>query len=253
MEHKTQPVLGVNISAINLNQALIICREYILKNIPAYICVAPAHSIMDCYEDKTLQAIFNRSGLTTPDGMAVVWILRFRGYKTVSRVYGPDLLLSMCELAEKEGWNNYFYGSNEPILKDLQIELKKRYPGLQISGSFSPPITEGNITENDKVIRAINQDKPDIIWVGLGSPKQEYWMDNHRTKLNAPLLIGVGATFDFISGNKPQAPIWIQQSGLEWLFRLLSEPTRLWSRYKKYPKFVLLVILELLGITKSRT
>ncbi len=199
---------------------------------------------MDCYDDVKLKEIFNKSGLTTPDGMAVVWILKMKGNKTVSRVYGPDLLLSLCELSNKEGWKHYFYGSTNQVLNKLQTRLLKEYPEVNICGAYAPSIQVGKITERQEVIDNINQLEPDIVWVGLGSPKQEYWMSEHREKLNAPLMIGVGAAFDFVSGNINQAPTWIQRGGIEWLYRLLNEPRRLWRRYIKYPKFVLLVLKE---------
>ncbi|MCD4802646.1 MAG: WecB/TagA/CpsF family glycosyltransferase [Anaerolineales bacterium] len=244
MNQLRQNILGVMISVIDLDQALAYCQDQIETRQPSYICVAPAHSIMDCYDDVKLKEIFNKSGLTTPDGMAVVWILKMKGNKTVSRVYGPDLLLSLCELSNKEGWKHYFYGSTNQVLNKLQTRLLKEYPEVNICGAYAPSIQVGKITERKEVIDNINQLDPDIVWVGLGSPKQEYWMSEHREKLNAPLLIGVGAAFDFVSGNINQAPRWIQRGGIEWLYRLLNEPRRLWRRYIKYPKFVLLVLKE---------
>jgi len=243
-----QNILGVMVSAIDLDQALEYCQNQIETHQPAYICVAPAHSIMDCYDDKYLKEIFNKSGMTTPDGMAVVWILKIKGNKTVSRVYGPDLLLSLCELSNETGWKHFFYGSTNQVLNQLQINLLAKYPEVNICGTFSPPVQDEKITEQQEVIDKINQLDPDIVWVGLGSPKQEYWMSDHRGKLNAPLLIGVGAAFDFLSGNKNQAPKWVQRSGIEWLYRLINEPRRLWRRYIKYPKFVMLVLMEMVGL-----
>jgi len=244
MNQLRQNILGVMISVIDLDQALAYCQKQIETRQPSYICVAPAHSILDCYDDIQLREIFNKSGLTTPDGMAVVWILKMKGNKTVSRVYGPDLLLSLCELSITTGWKHYFYGSTNQVLNKLQTRLLKEYPEVNICGTYAPSMQAGKITERQEVIDNINQVDPDIVWVGLGSPKQEYWMSEHRGKLNAPLLIGIGAAFDFVSGNINQAPKWIQRSGIEWLYRLVNEPRRLWRRYIKYPKFVLLVLKE---------
>ena len=243
-----QNILGVMISVIDLDQAVAYCQNQIKTRQPTYICVAPAHSIMDCYEDGYLREIFNKSGLTTPDGMAVVWIMKLKGNKTVSRVYGPDLLLSLCELSNKSGWKHFFYGSTDQVLNQMLAKLLTEYPDVKICGSYAPPFKVGKITERQEVINNINQLNPDIVWVGLGSPKQEYWMFEHRGKLNAPLLIGVGAAFDFLSGNKNQAPKWVQRSGFEWLYRLIDEPRRLWRRYIKYPKFVMLVLKEMVGL-----
>jgi len=248
MDYQRQSILGVDISAINFDQTINVCGRFISEKELIYICLAPAHSIMDCYHDNRIRDIFNGSRLTVPDGMAVVWILKLLGNRSVSRVYGPDLLLSMCELSTREGWKHYFYGSTEPVLKELQRNLLSEFPELDIAGAHSPPHTEGKIIEDQVIIDKINIAAPDIIWVGLGSPKQDQWMADNRERLEAPLLIGVGAAFDFVSGSTKQAPLWIQQSGFEWLFRLLNEPGRLWKRYIQYPKFVVLVGLEFLGI-----
>ena len=252
MKFKRVNILGVEISAINMEQALDYCSEAIKRDKKSYICVAPAHSIMDCVADGDLRKIFNRSGLTTPDGMSVVWILKLRGNKSVSRVYGPDLLLSLCKRSESLGWSQYFYGSTNEVLESLRTNLEKWYKELNIVGTYSPEFKENHIIESNDMVAKINQLKPDIIWVGLGSPKQDYWMHNHRERLNAPLIIGVGAAFDFVAGSKRQAPIWIQKIGLEWLFRFLNEPKRLWKRYRQYPRFVLMVLLELIGIRVVR-
>lgn len=248
MDYQRQSILGVDVNPINFDQTLNMCSRFIRDKEPVYICLAPAHSIMDCYYDNNIRDIFNKSRLTVPDGMAVVWILKLRGNRSVNRVYGPDLLLSMCELSAREGWKHYFYGSTESISRDLQKYLLSKYPELEIAGAHSPPHTKGKIVEDQGIIDKINKAAPDIIWVGLGSPKQDQWMADNRDRLEAPLLIGVGAAFDFISGNIKQAPYWVQQSGFEWLFRLLNEPGRLWKRYSQYPLFALLVGLEFLGI-----
>lgn len=248
MDFQRQSILGVNVNVINLDQTLGLCGQFIRAKEQVYICLAPAHSIMDCYNDNIIRKIFNNSKLTVPDGMAVVWILKLGGNRSVSRVYGPDLLLSLCELSSLEGWKHYFYGSTLPVLNDLQKNLHNDFPDLDIVGVHSPPYNKGKIDEDQGIIDKINQAAPDIIWVGLGSPKQDLWMADNRERLDAPLMIGVGAAFDFISGNTEQAPRWMQKSGFEWLFRLISEPGRLWRRYIQYPLFVLLVGLEFLGI-----
>jgi N-acetylglucosaminyldiphosphoundecaprenol N-acetyl-beta-D-mannosaminyltransferase len=239
-------VLETNISLIEFGQTLEYCSEIIKKDDRTYICLAPAHSIMDCYDDEIVKTVFNGSGLTVADGMAVVWILKMKGYQAAERIYGPDLLLALSDLSEKEGWIQYYYGSTDQVLEDLLTNLKGEFPGLKIAGKYSPIYTEGRVVETESVIEMINSASPDIIWVGLGSPKQDLWMAEHRDKLNAPLLIGVGAAFDFISGKTVQAPTWIQRNGFEWLFRLLVEPRRLWKRYRKYPLFVLLIVRELI-------
>ena len=248
MNNPRQPILGVNINLTNLDNTLNKCSQFIGEKDKAYICLAPAHSVMDCYYDEEVRLSFNNSSLTVPDGMGVVWILKLKGNQSVGRVYGPDLLLNLCEMSIQAGWKHYFYGSTKRILHDLEMNLVKKFPGLRISGTHSPPFTTGKLIEDQEIIDQINGAAPDIIWVGLGSPKQDIWMAENRDRLNASILIGVGAAFDFISGNTKQAPRWIQRSGFEWLFRLMSEPGRLWKRYVHYPLFVLLVGLEFLGV-----
>lgn len=205
---------------------------------------------MQGYRDPELRRIFNRSGLTTPDGMAIVWLLRLQGFSQVERVYGPDLMQAVCKRSAETGWRHYFYGGTPGVAEQLAEKLKTQSPGLQIAGMYSPPFRELTPEEDREMIARINEARPDIVWVGIGSPKQELWMSRHLGQVDAPVLIGVGAAFDFLSGRKRQAPRWIQRSGFEWLFRLGSEPKRLWRRYADYPLFVLLVLLQLLRLKK---
>ncbi len=244
------PILGVQVSAVNMNMALEQIDLWLEKRSLNYICVAPAHSIMECVNDPTLLPIFNGAGLVTPDGMALVWLLKLKGHKQVSRVYGPDLLLAVCEHGLPEGYRHYFYGGEPGVAEKLVEKLSERFPGLQVAGMLSPPFRPLSPEEDQEIVRQINEARADIIWVGLGSPRQELWMHSHLGKVNAPLMVGVGAAFDFLSGKKTQAPLWIQRHGLEWLFRFASEPVRLWPRYRQYPKFILLVMAESLGLLK---
>lgn len=241
-------VLGVGISTINLGMALEIINRWIKNQERKYICVTNAHGILECQRDKNLQMIFNDSGLTTPDGMSLVWILNFLGYRNVSRVYGPDLMEGVCQSSSENGNIRHFlYGGTEGVPEKLSKSLSKKYPNINFIGSYSPPFRPLTPDEDEEIIREINELSPDIIWVGLSTPKQEQWMSTHVNRLNAKVLIGVGAAFDFLSGTKKQAPKWIQRSGFEWLFRLLLEPKRLWRRYVKYPQFIILLISQLFG------
>jgi N-acetylglucosaminyldiphosphoundecaprenol N-acetyl-beta-D-mannosaminyltransferase len=202
---------------------------------------------MEVHENKDLLPIFNQSGLTTPDGMAIVWILKLKGFKEVKRVYGPDLLLAACEFGIEKGWKHFFYGGAPGVVEDLVKELSLRFPGLIVSGMITPPFRPLTVEEDKEISKQINQSDADIVWVGISTPKQEMWMNAHVGKISPPVLIGIGAAFDFVAGRKQQAPRWIQHSGFEWLYRLTTEPKRLWPRYSKYPKFVTLVIRELLS------
>jgi len=242
------PVLGVGISAVNMAQALDRIASWIERRQPRYVCVAPVHSILDCQEDEDLRGIFNASGMTTPDGVPLVWILRARGHRHVERVYGPDLMGAMFVRSAPRGYGHYFYGGTQDVLEALQASLRSQYPELKIAGAFAPPFRALTPDEDAEVCERIRQAGADIVWVGLGSPKQERWMAEHVGRVGAPVLIGVGAAFDFLSGRKRQAPRWMQRSGLEWLFRLMQEPRRLWPRYRRYPWFVMALIREWLGV-----
>jgi N-acetylglucosaminyldiphosphoundecaprenol N-acetyl-beta-D-mannosaminyltransferase len=244
----TQEILGVEIDALTLSSASSIIESWIETRASKYVCVTPAHGVMDCYNQPALREIFNSSGMTTPDGMAIVWLLKLYGHKDVSRVYGPDLVLAVCEAGLKKGWRHFFYGGNEGVAEKLGIELQHRFPGLEVAGHYCPPFRSLTTEESAEVTVTIREAKPDIVWVGLSTPKQEVWMADFVDRLEVPVLVGVGAAFDFLTGTKKQAPRWVQRSGLEWLFRLLSEPGRLWRRYIQYPKFVYLALGQWLGV-----
>jgi N-acetylglucosaminyldiphosphoundecaprenol N-acetyl-beta-D-mannosaminyltransferase len=243
-------ILGTHISATNMDQARETISEWIAQRDSHYVCVTPAHVVMDSRRDPKLRSALNESGMTTPDGMGIVWLLKLRGYRNVSRVYGADLMLEMCRLSETKGWRNFFYGGEPGVAEELAGRLAARFPKLQAAGTFSPPFRAPTPSEDEADIRRINAAHPDVLWVGIGSPRQELWMAEHAGKIQAPVMIGVGAAFDFLSGRKRQAPGWIQRAGLEWLFRLGSEPRRLWRRYSEYPLFVILVVLQTLGVTR---
>ncbi len=241
-------ILGVGVSAINMGDALKAIDSWIARREPHYVCVTPAHGIMECQADPSLRRLFNSSGLTTPDGMGVVWLLRLMGHRRVGRVYGPDLLLAVCGQSVQRGYRHFFYGGAPGVAEALSARLQERFPGLQVAGHYAPPFRELTPEEEAEAVAAIGAAAADIVWVGISTPKQERWMSGHVGRVSAPVLIGVGAAFDFVSGRKRQAPRWVQRSGFEWLFRLLSEPRRLWPRYSQYPRFVALVLAQALGL-----
>jgi N-acetylglucosaminyldiphosphoundecaprenol N-acetyl-beta-D-mannosaminyltransferase len=243
-------ILGVDVSAIDMDLALDAIKHWIDASKPHYVCVTPAHSIMDAYNVSEFRRILNSSGLTTPDGMSLVWILRLLGHKDVDRVYGPDLMLEACRSGLSHNWRHYFYGGDEGVAETLAAQLMVNCPELQVAGTYTPPFRLLTLEEDEEIIKTINEANADIVWVGLSSPKQERWMAEHLGKIDAPVMIGIGAAFDFLSGYKPQAPRWMQRSGLEWLFRFLTEPRRLWPRYRQYPLFIWLVLLQMLGLRK---
>jgi N-acetylglucosaminyldiphosphoundecaprenol N-acetyl-beta-D-mannosaminyltransferase len=241
-------ILGVRVSAINMEMALSTIDEWITRQDPHYVCVTGVHGIMESQRDGVLHRIHNAAGLVTPDGMPLVWLSWLMGFRHVERVYGPDLMLAVCEHSAKQGYRQFFYGGAPGVAEKLAARLQSRFPGLQVSGFYAPPFRPLTPEEDQAVVEQINAAQPDILWVGISTPKQERWMAEHVGRLCAPVLIGVGAAFDFHAGIKKQAPRWMQKGGLEWLFRLLTEPRRLWRRYlTNNPLFLWLVLLQVLG------
>lgn len=240
-------VLGVGVSAITMEMAVDTIEEWIVRREPNYVCVTGVHGIMECQRDEALRGIHNAAGLVTPDGMPLVWLSRRMGFRHVERVYGPDLMLAVCKRSAKQGYRQFFYGGGPGVVEKLKDRLNLRFPGLQIADSYSPPFRELTPEEDKLLVERINAAKADIVWVGISTPKQERWMAGHLGQLTAPVLIGVGAAFDFHAGLKRQAPRWMQKNGLEWLFRLATEPRRLWRRYLiNNPWFMWLVLLQVL-------
>ena len=240
-------ILGVGVSAINLDDAVAIIEGWIGQETRNYVCVTGVHGIMESRSNEMLRQVYNRAGMSTPDGMPLVWLSRLRGKPHVQRVYGPDLMRSLTKLSALRGYRQFYYGGAEGVADKLRQALVAGYPGLEVVGTLCPPFRQLTDDEDAAVVGAINAARPDIVWVGLGAPKQELWMASHLGRVEAPVMIGVGAAFDFLAGLKPQAPLWMQSSGLEWLFRLCSEPRRLWRRYAKIvPGFLFLVACDAL-------
>jgi N-acetylglucosaminyldiphosphoundecaprenol N-acetyl-beta-D-mannosaminyltransferase len=212
-------------------QALATIDGWIAHGERQYVCVTGVHGVMESRRDPGLRRIHNAAGLVTPDGMPLVWLARRAGFDHVDRVYGPDLLLACCEHSVGRGYRHFFYGGGPGVPERLADRLTQRFPGLRVVGTYSPPFRALSPEEGEEVVQRINSADADFVWVGLSTPKQEQWMHEHRARLTAPVLIGVGAAFDFHGGSKRQAPRWMQRSGLEWLFRLGQEPRRLWRRY----------------------
>lgn len=232
-------VLGVEVSAVAMPQAVDRIGVWVRTRERAYVCVTGVHGVMESQRDPELKRIHNAAGLTTPDGMPMVWAGRRAGANWMSRVYGPDLMLAVLARAAAEGWSSYFYGGGPDTPRLLVELLGKRFDGLRVAGNWSPPFRPLSPAEDAADVARINAAQPDLVWVGLSTPKQERWMAAHRGRLEAPVLIGVGAAFDIHAGLLRQAPGWVQRSGLEWAYRLALEPRRLRSRYlRNNPAFV---------------
>ena len=220
-------VLGVGVSALSLAQA----RDLVVgargaRNL-GYVCLCTVKGQGEARRDPGFRRIFNESWLTTPDGMPLVWM----GPPGVERVYGPDLMLAVCDAGRAVGLRHFLYGGKPGVAGDLAASLSARYPGLLVVGAFTPPFRELDEPEMERLKSDIAAARPDIVWVGLGTPKQERFMAGPGRRLDTGLMVGVGAAFDFLSGHARQAPRWMQRAGLEWLFRLCSEPVRLGPRY----------------------
>ena len=240
-------VLGVGVSALTLKQArdLIIGAHGTQRR--GYVCLGTAHGLTEARRDSDLRRIYNDSWLTTPDGMPLVWL----GPPGVERVYGPDLMLAVCDAGRSVGLRHYLCGGLPGVAAQLKERLEARFSGLTIVGTFTPPFRALNESETAALRADVSRTRPDVIWVGLSSPKQEKFMDRTWRDLDAGVMIGVGAAFDFHSGRVRQAPRWIQRSGLEWLFRLGTEPRRLGPRYlKTNPLFILCVLAQLTRLKK---
>ena len=237
---ETVDVLDVRVAVTDYAQALDVIDRHLASREPGYVCVCNVHTVMASGEDPELRSALGGSLLNVPDGMPLVWAINALGNSLSDRVYGPELMWRACARAAASGRRFYLYGGrDQDALAQLAENLRASHRGLQIAGGYSPPHRPLTAEERDAVIKEINDAKPDVVWVGIGVPKQEKWMAQMRPHLEAPVLIGVGAAFDFHAGLVPQAPRWFQDAGLEWAYRLVQEPRRLWRRYLRYnPRFI---------------
>lgn len=260
-----QCVLGVNVSATCYDEVAFVCRSWIEQarqqgscasrhntvSRGRYVCVTSVHGVITAVHDPSFRSILNGADIATPDGMPLVWAMRSFGLRDQTRVYGPDLTLKLCEQAARCGHRVFLYGGREETLQSLKDRLLGSFPDLKIVGMHAPPFRPLTSEEDAAYVRMIQEADTDLLLVGLSTPKQDRWMAEHVTKLRGIVMIGVGAAFDFHAGRVKQAPHWIQQAGLEWLFRLLMEPRRLWKRYFTIvPLFLPMWGMQKLGILK---
>ena len=250
---ETAEVLGVPLALTDYDQTMDWIDAMIAERRKGYLSAAAVHLVMVAQEDQATRDAVDDATLVVPDGQPLVWALRSLGHEA-SRVYGPDLMAKYCERSARTGTRMYLYGGrNQGALVELALRLRRQYPGLQIVGGYSPPFRALTDEERDWVVADVNRSKADVVWVGIGQPKQEIWMREYRDALDAPMLIGVGAAFDFHAGLVPQAPAWMQDLGLEWVYRLAHEPRRLWRRYARYnPRFVVGFARQKLGLQRAR-
>jgi N-acetylglucosaminyldiphosphoundecaprenol N-acetyl-beta-D-mannosaminyltransferase len=235
----TAEVLGVPLALADYERTMDWMDGVVAARRKATLSAAAVHLVMVAQEDETTRDAVADTTLVVPDGQPLVWALRSLGHEA-TRIYGPDLMARYCERSASTGTRMYLYGGrNQGALVELALRLRRRFPGLKIVGGHSPPFRPLTDEEQQWVVDDVARCRADVVWVGIGQPKQEIWMRELRERLDAPLLVGVGAAFDFHAGLVPQAPSWMQASGLEWSFRLAQEPRRLWRRYLRYnPRFV---------------
>ena len=244
---ETVDLLNVAVAVTDYAQALDVIDRHLASREPGYLCVCNVHTVMASAEDPELRSALGGSLLNVPDGMPLVWAINALGNSLSDRVYGPELMWRACARAAVSGRRFYLYGGrDQDALAQLAESLRASHPGLKIAGGYCPPHRPLTAEERDAVIEEINDARPDVVWVGIGVPKQEKWMAQMRPHLEAPVLIGVGAAFDFHAGLVPQAPRWLQDAGLEWAYRVVQEPGRLWRRYLRYnPRFVAAFAVQL--------
>lgn len=252
MKVETANVLGIGISVLDQTRAREFLFDAVRTGRRGYVAVTGVHGVTEAQTDPELKQILNSALLSTPDGMPMVWMGKLQGHSSIRRVYGPDLMLNLCEHSRAAGLTHFLYGGKPGVADELAATLTARFPDLRVVGTYSPPfraLTEAEITELQEQIRA---SRPDFFWVGLSTPKQERFMAAHLPLLpEAKIFLGVGAAFDLLTGRLRQAPPWMQRTGLEWLFRLTQEPRRLAKRYLvNNPLFILRATLQILGIRK---
>jgi N-acetylglucosaminyldiphosphoundecaprenol N-acetyl-beta-D-mannosaminyltransferase len=245
-------VLNAQIDVISWADALSVISKWASAHESRYVCICNVHSVVTATQDRDFEQVVNRADLATPDGAPIAWMLRRLGFKGQGRINGPDLMLKYCELAAGRNEGVFLFGSTESTLRTLQVKLRERFPSLRVAGAISPPFRPLTDQEDADIVAAINASGAGTVWVSLGCPKQEKWMAQHRDRINA-VMIGVGAAFDYHAGTIRRAPSWMQESGLEWLHRMASEPRRLTKRYVQTNSVFLVKALQQLMRGRTRT
>lgn len=242
-------ILGVGVSVLNMDLALHQTELLLDRGEQGYVCVTGVHGIMEAQSDDSFREILNRSFLTTPDGMPTVWLGRVHGFKQMKRVYGPDYMLALCQRSAAKGYRHFLYGGKPGVGEELRVALTRRFPGLRIVGTYTPPFRPLSPDEEEDLRSQLEVSQADILWCGLSTPKQERFMAAYSGRMPVKLMVGVGAAFDLLSGNLSEAPDWMKRAGLQWLYRLIKEPKRLWRRYLfNNPRFAWFTFLQLTGL-----
>ena len=240
-DFQTREILGVPVAMVDYDRAIAVMDRLIERRERGYVCAAPVHALMVAQDDPEMLAALRGSTMVVPDGMPVVWAANLLGERLGDRVYGPELMLRYSRHSAARGHSVWLYGGRDQgSLVQLALSLRRQHPGIQVVGGYSPPFRALASDEEATVVRQINEARPDVLWVGIGVPKQEKWMARMRDRLDVPVMCGVGAAFDFHAGRVSMAPAWMQERGLEWIYRTVQEPRRLLGRYlTTNPRFVL--------------
>jgi N-acetylglucosaminyldiphosphoundecaprenol N-acetyl-beta-D-mannosaminyltransferase len=246
-------VLGVRFAAVQIPYVIRKIEEWISDGPWAhYISVSNVHSVIESQQNAQLMETLNSCDLNVPDGMPIVWLGRSQGHDLPRRVYGPDLFIEFCRDTQDKHYRHFFYGGTPDVVEALVHKLKEKFPEFQVAGYFSPPFRPLTPPEDLQVIDMINAASADVLWVGLGCPKQELWMQEHHESIRVAAIIGIGQAFNIYAEKLRQAPRWMRENGLEWLFRLLLEPRRLWRRYLvTNTEFIVRLLLETLRVRKA--
>ena len=234
-------ILGIPIALTDYTGAMDVMEEMVARREPGWVCAAAVHSVMMARDDASMREALTEATITLPDGMPIVWAANILGEQLPHRVYGPELMRRFCDRAAENGHRIWLYGGRDQgALVQLALNLRRKHPGVRIVGGYSPPFRPLTDEEEGTIAKQVNHDRPDVLWVGIGAPKQEKWMARMRERLEVPVMCGVGAAFDFHAGRVSQAPGWMQERGLEWTYRIAQEPRRLLPRYlETNPRFML--------------
>jgi N-acetylglucosaminyldiphosphoundecaprenol N-acetyl-beta-D-mannosaminyltransferase len=242
-------ILGVGVSAVNMDAASGTIFDWIDRRERHYVCVTGVHGIMESQDSSELRRIHNAAGMVTPDGMPLAWLLKLAGHRDSDRVCGPELMPHVFINGQARGDRHFLYGGSPQALELLRNRLREIAPAAEVVGTLSPPYRPLTAEEDAEIIDTINASEADVVWVGLSTPKQEFWMAGHREVLKAPVLIGVGAAFDIHAGLVKRAPTFLRRTGFEWTYRLMLEPRRLWRRYlSSNPRFIALLAMQMAGL-----
>ncbi len=244
-------VLGVGIHSLNLQSAVELMELAVVCRRQGYVCVTDVRVVIEAQDDPTYRKVLNNSFLTVPDGRPTVWVGWSQGYDQMDQVGGPDLILQFCQLSSQKGYTQFLYGGAPGVAEQLRDVLTRRYPGLKVVGTYTPPFRPLSGSEESEVCKLLARLKPDVTWIGLGAPKQELFMAQYLKKFDTTLMVGVGAAFDMHTGRISDAPQWVKRLGFAWVHRLIQEPRRLWKRYlKSIPRFIWAIALQLFKLKK---